>query len=122
MNSSRPSAVQRLVAVCAVAVLAVGLGACGGDDDDDDTADSPPETTTEDTSASDTSDTAAQAADADAYVGLEEAAAGEAADAAGVPWRVIERDGEPLAATQDYNAERVNFVVEDGVVVSVTNG
>jgi len=114
MDSSRPSTVQRLVAVCAVAVLAVGLGACGGDDDDDDAADSPSETTTE--------DTAAQAADAEAYVGLEEVAAGEAADAAGVPWRVIERDGEGLAATQDYNAERLNFAVEDGVVVSVTNG
>ena len=40
----------------------------------------------------------------------------------GRPWRVVSEDGEDLAVTMDFVEDRLNFAVEDGVVVEVTTG
>ncbi len=56
------------------------------------------------------------------YIGLTEAAAIAKADAADVRARVIERDGEKLQVTMDFDEERLNFVVVDGTVTNVTTG
>lgn len=45
-----------------------------------------------------------------------------ACDAAEVPHRVIEVDGESRPVTMDYRPERLNFKVKAGVVIAVTNG
>ncbi|MEE9415254.1 MAG: META domain-containing protein [Acidimicrobiales bacterium] len=55
-------------------------------------------------------------------IGLTEAAAGELADAAGRPWRVVSRDGEDFAVTLDYSEDRLNFTVVDDKVVNVEIG
>jgi hypothetical protein len=61
----------------------------------------------------------APAADQD-YVGLTEAAAAVLAEANGVPFRVVERDGMMLPTTRDYRPGRINATVAEGVVVSYT--
>lgn len=38
----------------------------------------------------------------------------------GFEMRVVERDGEPLMVTEDYRSDRINVVVADGNVVSIT--
>jgi hypothetical protein len=58
----------------------------------------------------------------DGYLGLEEKAAGAAADKSGLKWRVIEVDGEPRPVTMDYRPDRLNFAIKDGKVIRVTNG
>lgn len=45
-----------------------------------------------------------------------------ACDAAEVPHRVIELDGEPRPVTMDYRLERLNFKVRDGLIIAVTKG
>jgi len=50
------------------------------------------------------------------FVGLTEQQAAAQAAANGWPYRVAERDGEQLMLTQDYNEERVNVAVQNGVV------
>lgn len=40
----------------------------------------------------------------------------------GCPWRVTERDGQPLPATRDYNKERRNVGIKDGVAVWIKRG
>ncbi|MEM7337468.1 MAG: hypothetical protein AAF467_02405 [Actinomycetota bacterium] len=57
-----------------------------------------------------------------ALVGLSEAAAREAAEAAGYQWRVVHRDGQDFAVTLDYNENRVNVTIVDSVVVEATRG
>jgi hypothetical protein len=57
--------------------------------------------------------------DAD-YVGLTEAEAAALAEENGVPFRVVERDGEMLMVTEDWRPGRINAVVVDGVAVSYT--
>lgn len=54
------------------------------------------------------------------YVGLSVREAETVAEANGVPFRVVERDGEQLMVTEDWRPGRINAVVEDGVVVSYT--
>ncbi len=58
----------------------------------------------------------------DTFVGLLLTEAQAAADQAGVPHRVVERDGEALPRTMDFRPERLNFAVVDGKVVKVTKG
>lgn len=58
----------------------------------------------------------------ESYLGLDEQSAGAAADKAGLPWRVIEVDGESRPATMDYRPDRLNFAIKDGKVIRVTNG
>jgi len=64
----------------------------------------------------------AQNPDDVAYVGLTEADAMDMAETEGVTARVISRDGEGLAVTMDYSEDRLNFNVEDDVVIAVTRG
>ena len=59
---------------------------------------------------------------ADTLIGLPLQQVQAACDAAKVPHRVVERDGEPLPATMDYRPERLNFKVKDGKVTAVNNG
>lgn len=53
------------------------------------------------------------------YVGLGEQAALDKARSENVPARVVERDGEPLPADMSFVEGRLNFYIEDGVVVDV---
>jgi len=57
-----------------------------------------------------------------AYLGLTEEAALKQADAEGRPARVASRDGEQLALTADYLADRVNLVIVGGVVTDAKLG
>lgn len=57
--------------------------------------------------------------DSTGYVGLSEQAAKDKAKSAGVPSRVVERDGEPLPVTMDYVPGRVNLYVRSGDVYRV---
>jgi hypothetical protein len=54
------------------------------------------------------------------YIGLAEAEATALAEANGVPFRVVERDGMMLPTTRDYRPGRINATVAEGVVVSYT--
>ena len=56
------------------------------------------------------------------YLGLDEAAAGQMADKAGLKWRIIEVDGESRPVTMDYQPERLNFAIKGGKVIRVTQG
>jgi hypothetical protein len=55
-------------------------------------------------------------------VGLTEAEAEAAAAERGWAFRVVERDGETFPVTDDFRTDRVNVVVDGGVVTSVTIG
>jgi hypothetical protein len=59
------------------------------------------------------------AEDAARLVGLTEAEAERMAVDAGWGFRVVERDGEGLARTDDLRLDRVNVVVTGGVVTAV---
>ena len=56
------------------------------------------------------------------YVGLSKERAIARARAQGSAWRVVGEDGQAGAVTGDYRPERLNFTVEDGIVVGVTTG
>ena len=58
----------------------------------------------------------------EAYIGLTIEDATAKAEEEGVPSRVVKVDGEDLAVTMDFIADRLNFVVEDGTVTEVTTG
>jgi hypothetical protein len=60
---------------------------------------------------------AAQALDLE---GMSEDEAAQVAAENDVMFRVVERDGEPLAMTMDYRPGRINATVEGGVVTSYT--
>jgi len=54
------------------------------------------------------------------YIGMtEQEALDTATNDAGVPARVVERDGESLPVTMDYAAGRLNFYVKNGLVYRV---
>jgi hypothetical protein len=55
-------------------------------------------------------------------VGLTEQQAAAQAAANGWPFRVAERDGERFLLTQDFNEQRVNVAVENGVVTRAWSG
>lgn len=56
------------------------------------------------------------------YVGMAVEDAEKAAEKAGVPWRVVEADGEPRPVTKDYRPDRLNFTLEAGKIIRVTRG
>ena len=58
----------------------------------------------------------------DSFIGLRLAEAEEKAEKADLPHRVVRRDGQDLPVTRDYRPERLNFVVEKGIVTKVSNG
>jgi hypothetical protein len=53
------------------------------------------------------------------YIGLGEMVAKDKAKTAGIPARVVERDGEALPVTMDYVPGRLNFSVRNGFVYHV---
>jgi hypothetical protein len=82
----------------------------------------PPAESIPETPGTETSAQPADPNDADSYVGMTLEAAEERADAAGIPHRVMEIDGESLFGTADYLENRLNFAVKDGVIIRVTKG
>jgi heat shock protein HslJ len=55
-------------------------------------------------------------------VGMPEAEAQAAVEGAGLTFRVVSRDGESFAVTDDYSLTRINVVVVDGAVTEATIG
>jgi hypothetical protein len=60
--------------------------------------------------------------DLQGLIGMTEAEAVEKLAGIGFELRVIEIDGEPLAATTDYREDRVNVALADGLIVSASIG
>ena len=58
----------------------------------------------------------------ESYLGLDEKAAGEMADQAGLKWHVIEVDGQSRPVTLDHRPDRLNFAIGNGRVIRVTQG
>jgi hypothetical protein len=54
--------------------------------------------------------------------GFSEAAAESCVAEAGLVWRVVRRDGEWFAATDDYSPQRVNAMIENSVVTEISIG
>jgi heat shock protein HslJ len=59
---------------------------------------------------------------AEDVVGLPEDDAQAAVEGAGLTFRVISRDGEGLAATDDYSVSRINVAIVDGKVTEASIG
>lgn len=59
-----------------------------------------------------------QQASADSYIGKTVEQARAVADAQGVPFRIVKRDGQFLPATRDFRPGRINAAVRGGRVVS----
>ncbi len=55
-------------------------------------------------------------------VGRSEGDATEAIRARGLIMRIVGRDGESFAVTMDYSEQRINLVIDDGLVVEATVG
>ena len=55
-------------------------------------------------------------------VGMGEEEAAQAAAAAGLAWRVVERDGEMMMLTMDYQPARLNASINSGEVTSCRLG
>lgn len=63
-----------------------------------------------------------KAGDLQSFVGLTEAAAITAAERLELPHRIVERDGEKFRVTRDFKVNRLNFVIQNGIVTRVTSG
>ena len=94
-----------LAATLMVAVLSLAAAACGSA-----AADTP-------TVPSTTADPA-EYRSAGNFLGLPVEEAGTRAEEQGRLWRIIKEDGVDLAVTADYSEDRLNFTVDDGVVVA----
>ncbi len=101
-----------LVPVC-VALAVLTIAACGDSGDSTSVRDRPEETTTTETLDPGT---------AASYVGLTKQAAIAKAEADGRPWRLGREDGESFMLTQDYNAQRVTFEIDNGKVTKASFG
>ncbi len=55
-------------------------------------------------------------------VGMGETEAQTAVEEAGLTWRVVSRDGEDFAVTEDYSTSRINATIVDGKVTAATVG
>ncbi|MDG2113607.1 MAG: META domain-containing protein [Actinomycetota bacterium] len=100
-----------------IRLIPEGSADAGGTPDDDPDG---PDTSVE--GQGDEMDISEGPADAADYIGLAEAAAGALAEERGHPWRVSEIDGEGQALTMDFNENRYNFSIDDGLVTAVTTG
>ena len=109
------------IAVAAALSLVLVASACGGDDDDDNGAAST-DTTAAASSETTTASDVTTPAEYEDYIGLTEEEATAKAEADGKVSRVVSRNGEDLAVTMDYNAERLNFTIVDDKVSLVTLG
>ena len=56
------------------------------------------------------------------YIGLSKAEAAAKATEADLVWRVIKENGRSFPVTMDYRADRLNFVLVDGVVTKIKEG
>ncbi len=56
------------------------------------------------------------------YIGLSELQAADKAKRENRQYRVVERDGEGLAVTEDYAPSRLNFDINNGVIQKATCG
>src|SRR5438309_2004329 len=56
------------------------------------------------------------------FVGLTKKTAIAKAEDERRPWRIAREDGERFLLTQDYNADRVNFEIDNGKVTSAKFG
>lgn len=104
----RRAGLLAMVAVLGV-VAAGGLVGCGSD---------PAARTDRRAAATDATDPA----DPQSYVGRTRAQATATANAAGIRWRITRVDDESNMVTQDYDANRLNFEIDDGVVTRATLG
>jgi len=59
---------------------------------------------------------------ASTLIGMSDVAAQEGAESLGYRWRVMSLDGEGFAGTTDYDEQRVNVAIEDGIVVDAWLG
>jgi hypothetical protein len=59
---------------------------------------------------------------AESVIGMSEAEATDRLEAMGYEVRVVARDGESFAVTDDYRTDRVNLEIKDGVVVGAYGG
>lgn len=66
--------------------------------------------------------TEVSAAEAEGLIGLSESAALDTAKANGWEVRVVSRDGEDFAVTEDYRMDRVNLTIVDDMVTASTVG
>ena len=118
-------------------IISVGTedGSTGsGDSDTSDGGSADGDTSGGDTGGGDTSsgDTSGENDDAmedgdglsspESFVGLTLDEAGAKADAEGREWRISRQDDEQFGLTADYNADRVTFEVDAGVVTAVVAG
>jgi heat shock protein HslJ len=55
-------------------------------------------------------------------LGMAEAEAQAAVEAAGLTFRVVSRDGTGLAVTDDYSVSRINVAIDEGTVTEATIG
>jgi hypothetical protein len=101
----------------AVAAL-LSLAACGDDDEATPTVPDTVDAGSSDASAAEPPTVESASA---LVVDESEADAEAAVTAEGWSFRVVRRDGEDLAATMDFQPDRVNVDVEDGTVVAVTS-
>ena len=51
------------------------------------------------------------------YLGLTEAEAISKAQVEDYAWRVIRQDGRSLPVSMEHNPDRINFVIDNGIVV-----
>lgn len=102
------------IAVIAVGAASFGLAACGSDDASTDIS-------VADTVPSSETPTEVAVDDVAYVVGMTVDEATAALEDDVLVLRVVERDGEPLAATMDLRTDRVNVAVENDVVVSVVS-
>ncbi|MFZ9232311.1 MAG: hypothetical protein ACO25P_10895, partial [Ilumatobacteraceae bacterium] len=66
--------------------------------------------------------TEVSAAEAEGLIGLSESVALDTAKANGWEVRVVSRDGEDFAVTEDYRMDRVNLTIVDDMVTASTVG
>lgn len=129
-------ALTALLAAVLLAAAGVALGACGGDEvDDPDTPvdaggpadpdehdpDLPELPQNDDLERVQCTAEPQGVFDATEVVGESLADAEEAAAEEGCSVREVERDGESLAATQDFRPDRINVATEDGHVTAIVD-
>lgn len=109
-----------------IVALALALAGCGDDAaETTSSADKPPAGTTPGTTPGigdtrDCPDSKKQPKfDVTVLFGLEEVKANEVAKENGYSMRAVFVDGEPMAATMDYNPERLNVAVREGTVTQL---
>ena len=56
------------------------------------------------------------------FIGLAKADAITKAQEEDFAWRVIKQEGRSLPVSMDHNPDRINFVIENGIVTKVTEG